>query len=133
MRMRRLAATIPMLACSAALAAVGAWSARYLDIAERAGLTGKNVYGGLHRKDYILETTGNGVAIFDYDGDGVDDIFFANGTTLPGQSGESGRPQLYHNDGKGHRTRDLLHPKQAREPGCATVRIINDLQGNQAK
>src|SRR5260370_2952056 len=108
MRMRRLAATIPMLACSAALAAVGAWSARYLDIAERAGLTGKNVYGGLHRKDYILETTGNGVAIVDYDGDAADDIFFANSTTLPGQPGESGRPHLYPNAGKGPSTRNLL-------------------------
>ena len=44
--------------------------------------TARNVYGGTSRKDYILETTGNGVAIFDYDGDGKNDIFIANGTRL---------------------------------------------------
>src|SRR5712672_1964430 len=102
--MQRLLAAILFLACSAVLSEVTRWGARYLDVAEQTGITGKNISGGLHRKNYILETTGNGVAIFDYDGDGADDIFFANGTTLPGQSGQSGRPQLYHNDGKGHFT-----------------------------
>src|SRR5947207_3708188 len=96
---------IPVLVIvTVAVSGVSDWRAKYFDAAAGSGLTGKNVYGGLHRKDYILETTGNGVAIFDYDGDGADDIFFANGATLPGQSGQSGRPQLYHNDGKGHFT-----------------------------
>src|SRR5437867_9961938 len=99
--MRRLGATIPLIVCLGLESAVNNWEARYLDVAVRAGLTGKNVYGGLQRKDYILETTGNGVAIFDYDGDGADDVFFANGAILPGQSGQGGRLQLYHNDGKG--------------------------------
>ena len=53
-------------------------------------------------KDYILETTGNGVAIFDYDGDGRNDIFIANGTRL--NSKEPSPPQLYHNEGNGHFT-----------------------------
>ncbi len=35
-------------------------------------------------KKYIIETTGTGVAIFDYDNDGWPDIFFVNGTTLEG-------------------------------------------------
>jgi hypothetical protein len=72
----------------------------FRDVAESAGLTGKNVFGGLGRKDYILETTGNGVAIFDYDGDGRNDIFIANGTRLNATA--SSPPQLYHNDGNGH-------------------------------
>jgi len=77
--------------------------AEFRDIAVSSGLTGMNVYGGLDRKDYILETTGNGVAIFDYDGDGRNDIFIANGTRLNG-SGAPGHslPQLYHNEGNGH-------------------------------
>src|SRR5918995_1879753 len=41
------------------------------DIAEQAGLTGRQVSGHEDRKDYILEATGNGVAIFDFDGDGL--------------------------------------------------------------
>src|SRR5260370_1701042 len=87
-----------------AVSAVSDWRAKYLDVAAASGLTSKNIYGGLHRKDYILETTGNGVAIFDYDSDGNDDLFFANGTILNSKPGEGGRPQLYHNVGNGHFT-----------------------------
>ena len=75
--------------------------ADFHDIATAAGLTGMNVYGGLDRKDYILETTGNGVAIFDYNGDGRNDIFIANGTRLNGAAADS-LPQLYRNEGNGH-------------------------------
>jgi hypothetical protein len=85
-----------------ALAAAAAPTAPFTfrDIAESAGLTAKNVFGGLERKDYILETTGNGAAIFDYDGDGRNDIFIANGTRL--NSTAASLPQLYRNDGNGH-------------------------------
>ena len=74
----------------------------YIDVANQAGLKISNVYGGQVKKDFILETTGNGVAIFDYDGDGHNDIFIANGTTLDRK--KDGAPQLYHNDGHGHFT-----------------------------
>jgi hypothetical protein len=76
---------------------------RYLDIAAASGLTQPNVYGGKLKKDYILETTGNGAAIFDYDGDGWNDIFIANGTTLDGNAGIS-HSHLYRNDRAGHFT-----------------------------
>src|SRR6185437_14899419 len=53
----------------------------FTDIAHSAGLSGAvNVYGGVARKQYILEEVGNGVALFDYDNDGWLDIFFVNGT-----------------------------------------------------
>lgn len=57
----------------------------FRDIAEQAGLTAVNVSGGVEKKDYILETTGGGVAIFDYDNDGLMDIFLVNGTTMDGK------------------------------------------------
>ena len=69
------------------------------DVAAEAGLDVRNVSGGVQSKNLILETTGNGVAIFDYDGDGSNDIFIANGTTLDGKGTPS---QLYRNDGHGH-------------------------------
>jgi len=72
----------------------------FRDTAQTAGMQAKNVFGGIDRKDYILETTGNGVAIFDYDGDGRNDIFIVNGTRL--NSTASSPPQLYHNEGNGH-------------------------------
>src|SRR5438270_843898 len=76
--------------------------ADFRDIAAAAGLTGKNVYGGMRKKDFILETTGNGVAIFDYDGDGRNDVLVANGTRLKPGPGETSSLQLYHNDRRGH-------------------------------
>lgn len=89
-----------ILAASAAttVAAVGI---EFHDIAQVVGLTEKNVYGGISSKDYILETTGNGAAIFDFDGDGRNDIFLANGTRLDAAGKGSNLPQLYHNEGNG--------------------------------
>ena len=52
---------------------------RYEDIAAQAGLVGVNVSGDTKNKQYIIETTGAGVAIFDYDNDGLPDILFVNG------------------------------------------------------
>ena len=48
--------------------------------AKQAGLTHKTVYGDEHKNKYLLETTGCGVALFDYDNDGWLDVFFVNGT-----------------------------------------------------
>jgi hypothetical protein len=58
--------------------------ANFEDIAEKAGLKAVTVFGGVDTKKYIIETTGTGVAIFDYDNDGWPDIFIVNGTTLEG-------------------------------------------------
>src|SRR5882757_5702471 len=57
---------------------------RYEDLAVQAGLMGVEVSGADHGKQYIVESTGTGVAIFDYDNDGLPDIFLVNGTTLKG-------------------------------------------------
>src|SRR5258706_1845061 len=54
----------------------------FRDIAAAAGLTASNVYGGVTTKKYILEMTGNGAAIFDFDNDGNPDIFLVNGARL---------------------------------------------------
>ncbi len=58
------------------------------DIAAKAGLTMTTVFGGVDTKKYIIETTGTGVAIFDYDNDGWPDIFVVNGATLEDASGK---------------------------------------------
>ena len=72
----------------------------FRDIAEQAGLTAQNVSGGADKKDYILETTGNGVVIFDYDNDGLMDIFLPSATTLNGDGrGKTSTSHLYHNLG----------------------------------
>jgi enediyne biosynthesis protein E4 len=75
---------------------------RYSDFAGQTGIVHSNVYGSRNRKNYILETTGNGAAIFDFDGDGWSDLLFTNGRTL--EQDESTQPTalvLYRNDGTG--------------------------------
>ena len=54
----------------------------FVDVAQSAGLTHKIVFGETGRNTYILETTGTGVAFFDYDNDGVLDLLFTNGATI---------------------------------------------------
>jgi hypothetical protein len=76
---------------------------RFIDIAAKSGLDVANVFGGKETKSSILETTGTGVAIFDYDGDGSNDVFIVNGAVL-GNNGPGAASQLYRNDGKGHFT-----------------------------
>src|SRR5229473_1118189 len=74
----------------------------FTDIAQKAGLTSPVIFGGENTKKYIIETTGTGVAIFDYDNDGWPDIFVVNGTKLEGlPSGKAPTSHLYHNNGDG--------------------------------
>jgi len=76
--------------------------AYFTDIAQKSGIRMSNVFGGKDKKKYILETTGNGVAVFDYDNDGWPDIFFVNGTTLEGfPLGRAPTSHLYHNNHDG--------------------------------
>ncbi|PYR13255.1 MAG: RNA-binding protein [Acidobacteria bacterium] len=53
--------------------------ADFRDLAAAAGLDARTVIGGERTKQFILETTGGGVAIVDYDDDGWPDIFLVNG------------------------------------------------------
>ena len=76
--------------------------AYFTDVAKEAGLTMMNVFGGVDTKKYIIETTGTGVAIFDYDNDGWPDIFVVNGTKLEGFAvGKAPTNHLYHNNQDG--------------------------------
>ena len=76
--------------------------AHFTDIAKKAGLTDTVVFGGVDTKKYIIETTGTGVAIFDYDNDGWPDIFIVNGTSLEAlPSLKAPTSHLYHNNRDG--------------------------------
>jgi enediyne biosynthesis protein E4 len=77
--------------------------ANFVDVAQKAGLRESNTFGGKTTKKYIIETTGTGVAVFDYDNDGWPDLFFVNGTTLEGARKGEKPPsnRLYHNNHDG--------------------------------
>ena len=76
--------------------------AEFIDVAAKAGLSTVNTFGGVDTKKYIIETTGTGVALFDYDNDGWLDIFLVNGTTLEGfPQGKAPTSHLYRNNHDG--------------------------------
>jgi hypothetical protein len=56
----------------------------FLNVGREAGLNTKTIFGGEHKNKYLLETTGCGVAFYDYDADGWLDIFLVNGMRLEG-------------------------------------------------
>ena len=73
----------------------------FIDITEAAGLGFQHVDGRSGQR-YFLETVGSGAAFFDYDGDGLIDIYFVNSADLPGfSSPEPPTNQLYRNNGNG--------------------------------
>ncbi|HKQ78038.1 MAG TPA: CRTAC1 family protein [Blastocatellia bacterium] len=75
---------------------------QFQDIAAKAGLTARHVTGADTEKKYIIETTGSGVALIDYDNDGWLDIFLVNGTTLEGfPNGKEPINHLYRNNKNG--------------------------------
>jgi hypothetical protein len=94
-----LVAAFPAATAQSPLPGAIAW---FTDDSARAGLTAVNIFGGVDTKKYIIETTGTGVAIFDYDNDGWPDIFLVNGTTLEGSpKGKEPTNHLYHNNHDG--------------------------------
>jgi enediyne biosynthesis protein E4 len=56
----------------------------FLDVAKSSGLNAKTIYGGEHKNRFLLETTGCGVAFYDFDNDDWIDLFLVNGTRLEG-------------------------------------------------
>ena len=74
----------------------------FLDVAEQSGLHSKTIYGGEHKNRYLLETTGCGVAFYDYDQDDWLDIFLINGTRLGGfPKGQEPISRLFKNNRDG--------------------------------
>jgi hypothetical protein len=56
----------------------------FINVARESGLSAKTIFGGEHKNKYLLETTGCGVAFYDYDNDDWLDIFLVNGWRLEG-------------------------------------------------
>jgi len=92
----------PLLARSLVAGNPPAYVPHYVDVAKQAGLLAKTVLVGDENKDFLLSTTGGGIALFDYDNDGWLDIFVVNGwglTDFP--KGEEPTNHLYRNNREG--------------------------------
>lgn len=76
--------------------------ATFVDVGRAAGLNIETIYGGEHKNKYLLETTGCGVAFYDYDNDGWLDIFLVNGWRLEGfPAGQEPTSHLFRNNRDG--------------------------------
>jgi hypothetical protein len=74
----------------------------FLNVARESGLNAKTIFGGEHKNKYLLETTGCGVAFYDYDNDGWLDIFLVNGMRLEGfPAGQEPTSHLFRNNRDG--------------------------------
>jgi enediyne biosynthesis protein E4 len=74
----------------------------FLNVGRESGLNVKTIFGGEHKNKYLLETTGCGVAFYDYDNDGWLDIFLVNGTRLEGfPAGQEPISRLFKNNRDG--------------------------------
>src|SRR5258708_3690245 len=74
--------------------------AHFTDVAQSAGLREPTIFGGVNRKDYIVETMGCGCAFFDYDNDGWMDIFVLCGTRFA-ENPAGATNRLYRNNRDG--------------------------------
>lgn len=100
-RLLLTAATLLTIAQAVRNAGAG-FEVSFTDVAKKAGLSHRTVYGDEGRNRYLLETTGCGVAWFDYDNDGWLDIFFVNGSRFGGfESGSEPSNRLYRNNRDG--------------------------------
>ncbi|MHC4972714.1 MAG: CRTAC1 family protein [Planctomycetota bacterium] len=74
-------------------------SLRLKDVTAESGIAFLHTDGSSGRR-YIVEAMSTGIATFDYDGDGLIDIYFPNGAPLPGyEADEPPRHALYRNLG----------------------------------
>ena len=74
----------------------------FVDVVKEAGLAVKTIYGGEGKNKYLLETTGCGLAFYDYDEDGWLDVFLVNGWRLEGfPAGQEPRCHLFKNNRDG--------------------------------
>jgi enediyne biosynthesis protein E4 len=78
---------------------------KFTDITAQAGIQFTQVNGAYGEK-LLPETMGGGVAFFDFDNDGAQDLLFVNSSYWPWDTNTARQPlptmALYRNDGRGH-------------------------------
>ncbi len=81
-------------------------SVKFTDVTRKSGINFKTTIGDFTYRN-IIESSGNGITIFDYNNDGLMDLYLMNGTYLEGISDPEGKVfsnthnELYRNNGNG--------------------------------
>jgi hypothetical protein len=102
----------------------------FIDVAVQSGLNKKTIYGDEHKNRFLLETTGCGVAFYDFDHDDWLDIFMVNGTRLEGfTKGDEPISRLFKNNRDGTFTDITANSGMVRSgwgQGCCVGDYDND-------
>jgi hypothetical protein len=100
--LKSLCATVPVFSLEQLLFGLPL-GVQFVNVAREAGLRTKTIFGAEKSNKYLLETTGCGVAFFDYDNDGWLDLFFVNGTRFETEYAKGSAPvsRLYKNNRDG--------------------------------
>ncbi len=102
--------------------------AKFTNVAKQAGLTHTLIYGELEKVTYVTENSAGGVALFDYDKDGLVDIFVVSGTRLGGAP-EGATNRLYRNLG-GLKFEDVTDKAGLRRVGWANGVSVGDFDND---
>jgi hypothetical protein len=104
---------------------------RFVDRAAEAGITLLNTSGRVGTdKLYLMETIGTGAALLDYDGDGLLDVFIANGCELEDHKPvRGGGSALYRNLG-GMKFADVTEKAHARVDGMGFGALAQDFDND---
>jgi enediyne biosynthesis protein E4 len=95
-----------------------------VDITDSTGIKFEHVSSS--DKKYIVESMGGGVALIDYDRDGLPDIYFTNAPTVEmALAGKKARSALYHNNGDGTFT-DVTDKAGVGDPCFAMGAVVGD-------
>lgn len=95
-----LAAAVPLALAPRVARSQAGEGVQFADGTAHAGIAFRHNSGAFGKK-YLPETMSSGLALFDFDGDGWLDVFFANGTSWPGRPGAPTFSALYRNDRDG--------------------------------
>jgi len=99
------------------------------DITRQSGISFVHCDGGSGRK-YLVEAVSAGVALFDYDGDGLIDVYFLNGAPLPpAKPDPTVTNALYRNEGGGC-FRDVTREADVGDPGFGLGVAVGDFDND---
>ena len=102
---------------------------RFSDVTNESGIRFQHTHGG-SGMGYIVEGMSTGLATFDYDGDGLIDIYFLNGAALKGtEQGAPSRNALYRNNGDWTFT-DVTQESGTGDTGYALGVTVADYDGD---
>ncbi len=129
---RRVASVLAVAAVTAAALARGAGAdgaaLLFRDITNAAGITFE--HHAAPEKKYIVESMSGGVALFDYDNDGLPDVYFVDSLTVAtATDANAARSALYHNLGNG-RFEDVTDKAGVGHPGWGMGACTADVDGD---